>query len=174
MARDEKTPQERATAEGSSLRQRNPWHERVVDWLSLPSGFDRSQEHVAKGEQLIARQKGLIAGLASRGADVSLYEALLATFEEIQRQHLAHRDRLARDLETLRKSAFPDRRQGFADIYARDAVDAIETRSLGRFLDRQKSRAEAMIRTIREPLVVVDEELRVVSASEFVLSLLRR
>src|SRR5271166_5950766 len=55
---------------------------------------------------------------------------------------------------------------GEDEAYGRDAADAIDARSLGRNLDRQKSRAEAMIRTIREPLVVVDEELRVVGASD--------
>ena len=58
------------------------------------------------------------------------------------------------------------RNGGEDEAYARDAADAIDARSLGRNLDRQKSRAEAMIRTIREPLVVVDEELRVVGASD--------
>jgi hypothetical protein len=88
------------------------------DWPSLSSWLNLSQEHVAKGERLIARQKDLIAGLASRGADVSLHEALLATFEDIQRLHLAHRDRLARDLGEKWKSAFADFLPRFADSYA--------------------------------------------------------
>ena len=140
MAGDELAPQECGTAKGNSLRQRNLWHPYETDSPSLSSWLNRSQEHVAKGERLIARQKELVAELASRGADVSRYESLLAILEEAQRLHLAHRDRLARRLEE-RKSA-PK-------------------------LDCQTSYdAEAMIRTIREPLVVVDEELRVVTASE--------
>ncbi len=165
MAGDETAPQEHGT-EGNSLRQRNVWPRYEMDWASLQSALDRAQEHVAVGERLIARQKELIAELASRGADVSRSESLLATFEALQRLHLVHRDGLARRLEERRKSAFAERQQNFADIDSRYAAEAIETRSLGRKLDHQTSYAEAMIRTIREPLVVVDEELRVVTASE--------
>ena len=77
----------------------------------LSSVLNRAQEHVAKGERLIARQKELVAEIASRGADVSRYESLLAILEEAQRLHLAHRDRLTRDLEELWRSG---RRSGNA------------------------------------------------------------
>jgi len=133
-------PQERRTAKGNSLRQPNLWHPDETDWPSLSSWLNLSQERVAKGERLVARQKELVAEVANRGADVSRYESLLAILEEAQRLHLAHRDRLVRRLEE--RTSAPK-------------------------LDRQTSYdAEAMIRTIREPLVVVDEELRVVTASE--------
>ena len=112
--------------------------DKFADWPSL-SALNLAQEHVAKGERLIARQKGLIAGLASRGADVSQYESLLATFEDIQRFHLTHRDRLARNLEEQWRSAFPDRLKAFADNHARTAAEAIETLRLGRRSDRQTS-----------------------------------
>jgi two-component system CheB/CheR fusion protein len=165
MLGDESAPRERET-EGNSLREPNLPRRDETDLPSLPSALDLAQEHVAQGERVIARQKELIAELANLGADVGRSESLLATFEALQRFHLAHRDRMAKRLEERRKSAFPEQLLNFADIYARNAAEANEARSLERKYDRQTSYAEAMIRAIREPLVVVDEELRVVAANE--------
>jgi two-component system CheB/CheR fusion protein len=165
MLGDESAPQESET-EGNSLREPHSWRRYETDLPSQRSVLDLAQEHIAQGERVIARQRELIAELANLGADVGRSESLLATFEALQRFHLAHRDSLARHLEELRKSPFPgERLKNFANIYARNAAEAIETRSLGQKSDRQTSYAEAMIRTIRELLVVVDEELRVVAAS---------
>src|SRR5262249_45879582 len=62
--------------------------------------------------------------------------------------------------------AFPGRVLRLTDIYARQAAYAIETQLLTRELDYEKALAESIINTIREPLVLVDAELRVVSASQ--------
>jgi two-component system CheB/CheR fusion protein len=59
----------------------------------------------------------------------------------------------------------PERVLRLTDIYALHAADAIEAEALGRNLSRQKAFAEAIINTIHEPLVVLDGELKVVSAS---------
>jgi two-component system, chemotaxis family, CheB/CheR fusion protein len=62
--------------------------------------------------------------------------------------------------------AFPDRMLRLTDIYARQAADAIETQLLTHELDQEKAYAENVINTIREPLLVVDDEFRVLSASQ--------
>jgi hypothetical protein len=67
----------------------------LSSWPDRVSLLDRAQERVAHGERLIARQEELIAELKNLGGGVSRSESLLATFEALQRLHLAHRDSLA-------------------------------------------------------------------------------
>lgn len=61
--------------------------------------------------------------------------------------------------------SLPERVLRLTDIYALRAADAIEADALGRNLRQRKAFAEAVINTIHEPLVVLDGELKVVSAS---------
>lgn len=61
---------------------------------------------------------------------------------------------------------FSDRVLRLTDIYTRYARDAIEALLLTRELRQAKSYSDAIVETIREPLVVIDEELKVVSASQ--------
>lgn len=54
--------------------------------------------HVFLGEGHIARQHELIAKLERNGRDSGEARSLLGSFEEMQVMHLAHRDRLQREL----------------------------------------------------------------------------
>jgi hypothetical protein len=59
-----------------------------------------ADRHVAEGEQQLGRQCALIDRLAIHGHDTAKAEALLSQFQQIQAMHIAHRDRLRRDLDT--------------------------------------------------------------------------
>ncbi len=48
------------------------------------------RRHVREGEGQVARQRTLVARLRADGLPIEEAEALLATFEELQRQHEAH------------------------------------------------------------------------------------
>ena len=67
MAGEKSAPEDRGT-DGNSLREPNLFHRHETDWAASLSRLNLSEEHVAKGKRLIARQKELIAGLANRGA----------------------------------------------------------------------------------------------------------
>ncbi|HLH88584.1 MAG TPA: hypothetical protein VKX28_09010 [Xanthobacteraceae bacterium] len=54
--------------------------------------------HVADGERLVARQRELLRGLEPGGHGAVIGRALLVQFEELLAQHIAHRDRLRREL----------------------------------------------------------------------------
>ena len=56
--------------------------------------LERAEEHVLLGERHIRRQRQLIADLDAAGDTTSIARDLLATFEALQRQHEADRDRL--------------------------------------------------------------------------------
>lgn len=56
---------------------------------------------MALGEQHIARQRQIVSELARDGHDTQLAETLLAEFEKNQAMHVAHRDRLRRQLAEL-------------------------------------------------------------------------
>lgn len=57
-----------------------------------------AERHVARGYEHIASQMRIIDSLANGGHDTANAERLLATFEDVQRSHLADRDRLQREL----------------------------------------------------------------------------
>lgn len=57
-----------------------------------------AERHVARGYEHIASQMRIIASLANGGHDTAIAEDLLATFEDIQKMHLADRDRLKKEL----------------------------------------------------------------------------
>jgi hypothetical protein len=58
------------------------------------------ERHVARGETIIARQRATIAVVERIGRDVALCKEFLSVFEESQRLHIAHRDRLRKDMES--------------------------------------------------------------------------
>jgi hypothetical protein len=57
------------------------------------------ERHVARGEIIIARQRATIVAAERIGRDVALCKEFLSVFEESQRLHIAHRDRLRKDME---------------------------------------------------------------------------
>ena len=61
-----------------------------------------AEQHVALGERHIARQVQIIDELARAGHDLSLAFALLDNYCELQVCHLAHRDRMRKQLGAAR------------------------------------------------------------------------
>jgi hypothetical protein len=59
--------------------------------------------HLAIGETNIARQREMVARLERGGCNSLEARSLLASFEEIQDMHVAHRDRLERALADISK-----------------------------------------------------------------------
>ena len=53
-----------------------------------------AQTHVLLGAEHITRQKAIIGRLDDLGADTSLAERILVTFEETQAMHVEHLERI--------------------------------------------------------------------------------
>jgi hypothetical protein len=60
--------------------------------------LERVERDVALGRRLIARQTEIVAELERNGSDTQAALDLLAQFEASQALHIAHRDRLRREL----------------------------------------------------------------------------
>ena len=52
------------------------------------------RRHVREGAGHVARQRGIVAGLHADSPLTEVAEQLLASFEDLQRQHIAHLARL--------------------------------------------------------------------------------
>lgn len=59
----------------------------------------QAEDHVLQGMQHIAHQREIIAELEGHGHDISTAKAFLHQLEQLQATHLAHRDRLRRELD---------------------------------------------------------------------------
>ena len=57
-----------------------------------------TEQHITRGEQLIAQQREIIRGLQRDGLDTARARELLAALEETQRVHIAARDRIQQEL----------------------------------------------------------------------------
>lgn len=57
------------------------------------------RRHVREGEMHVAKQRALVDHLRAEGLPVEEAEALLATFEDLQRQHEAHLARVEPEAE---------------------------------------------------------------------------
>jgi hypothetical protein len=64
----------------------------------LKAMLERAELRMFEGDWRIARQKELIAEMSTRGVDLSPYRELLARFEETQRLHIQHVQRIKREL----------------------------------------------------------------------------
>jgi hypothetical protein len=64
----------------------------ILDHLAI------AERHVTQGCGHIAQQKRVILDLANGGHDTSMARSLLVSFEDVQRMHVADRDRLKREL----------------------------------------------------------------------------
>ena len=62
-----------------------------------------ARRHVATGEQNVARQREIVATLERGGHNSLVAKSLLASFEELQNMHIAHRDRLEKALAEISK-----------------------------------------------------------------------
>jgi hypothetical protein len=58
-----------------------------------------AERHIALGEGHIARQIEIIGALACGGHPTELATYVLDTYRELQTTHLAHRDRIRKELE---------------------------------------------------------------------------
>ena len=57
-----------------------------------------TEQHITRGEQLIAQQREIITVLQRDGLDTARARELLAALEEAQRVHIAARDRIQQEL----------------------------------------------------------------------------
>jgi hypothetical protein len=69
----------------------------ILDHLAMVS------RHVTRGEQIVARQREIIARLERAGCDTSYAKRLLLQFEEVQSLHVADCDRLEKALAEISK-----------------------------------------------------------------------
>lgn len=58
------------------------------------SPIEMVRRHVRQGERQVAEQRALLADLQRRGRPTEMAEQLLANFESIQAEHMAHLARL--------------------------------------------------------------------------------
>jgi|SRR5437016_358333 hypothetical protein len=93
---------------GPSLWLGGPWGRVILDAGVVAWGMKNRQmlrKHLAVAEQSlvtdeiqITKQLQLVAKLQAGGHDVRKPKAVLAEFEQLQREHLAHRDHLLKKL----------------------------------------------------------------------------
>jgi len=67
--------------------------------MSTVKDLETADRHVRLGESHIDRQRKLVARLPDGSAICEKAKRLLETFEQIQRQHLQHRDALREALQ---------------------------------------------------------------------------
>jgi len=65
-----------------------------MDRATLLADLAMTRRHVAEGIVQLARQRAVIERMTERGRDTSDAISLLDRFEDIQGEHIAHRDRL--------------------------------------------------------------------------------
>jgi hypothetical protein len=59
----------------------------------------QAEDAVLAGEGHIARQRQIVQELEQKGRDSTAARGLLATFLDLQHEHVAHRDRLRHELD---------------------------------------------------------------------------
>ena len=64
----------------------------------LKAMLEKAQLRMFEGAWRVARQKELMAEMSMRGVDLRPYRELLARFEDSQRIHIQHVQRLKREL----------------------------------------------------------------------------
>ncbi len=67
-----------------------------------PAELAAAKKHVAEATALIARQRGLIAELESKGKDASEARSLLKVMIDLRRKMKLHRDRMKRQSSAFR------------------------------------------------------------------------
>ena len=65
-----------------------------MDRIALLQLLAKAEARVAAGEELIARQRSILATLHRDGHESSKGELVLVKLEELQRVHIAERERL--------------------------------------------------------------------------------
>lgn len=60
--------------------------------------LEQARRHVAEGEKHVGSQRELVTQLERDGHDSTQARQLLREFEEVQRLHVEHRDRLEQEI----------------------------------------------------------------------------
>ena len=61
-----------------------------------------ADRHIVEGDRIISKQMDLIARMKNLGWDTDCSEALLVAFQQCQRMHFEHRDRVLRESNAQR------------------------------------------------------------------------
>lgn len=69
-----------------------------MDPVTLRRRLQEAQEHVARGEWHVARQRAILRHLQESGLDATMAKALLRTLEQLQAVQLAGRNQLVQAL----------------------------------------------------------------------------
>jgi hypothetical protein len=77
-----------------------------MDRIMLIHHLAQAEEHVASSRRAIIRQRELVLDLERDGQDTGEARRLLATFEDLERLHVADRERVLK--EPFRKRPFCD------------------------------------------------------------------
>jgi hypothetical protein len=77
---------------------------------TLETELDEAERHVEEGERLIERQRRSIEERRRDGHDNDLATNLLGELEEAQRNHIAHRDLIRRELAMAQRDHTGGRR----------------------------------------------------------------
>jgi hypothetical protein len=74
-----------------------------MDRAMIVAHLAQAKEHVASGERQIARQREIVAEMERDGhyAVAKSARDLLRKFEELQVEHVSHRDRLLKELAKI-------------------------------------------------------------------------
>jgi hypothetical protein len=72
-----------------------------MDHAILLRHLEQSKRHIIEGQDLIERQKNILADLERGGHDTTEAKRLLKNFEDIQRLHLADLERVQSELLEL-------------------------------------------------------------------------
>jgi hypothetical protein len=73
-----------------------------MDRAVLEQRLTQAERHVAEGEDIVARQREIVAELAKDHHDVRFAQELLTLFETTQALHIADRDRIQAELAAMR------------------------------------------------------------------------
>ena len=73
----------------------------------IERALELAETHSRRGAAIVEQQQELVKILAADGHDITLAQQILDTFEQIQRAHLADRDRLAKDLARATDASAP-------------------------------------------------------------------
>jgi hypothetical protein len=93
----------RLTCPAKSTLERGEGRSRAWDRTTFLEHFSMACRHVATGERHITRQREIVAALERDGHNSISAKRLLASFEELQNMHIAHRDRLETALLKISK-----------------------------------------------------------------------
>jgi hypothetical protein len=80
------------------LKQTNALRPYPVDRKILELHLQQAERHVAAAQEYVSRQGERVPQLERDGHDASDAKKLLTLFEDLEVMHIAHRDRLARQL----------------------------------------------------------------------------